>query len=293
MGNTKIEWADAVWNPITGCTPVSEGCKNCYAKRMASRLRGRFGYPEDDPFRPGTVHVDVLWEPEQWKKPRRVFVGSMGDLFHEAVPYSAIGPVLDRASRWTQHTFLLLTKRPDRMAAAISHLYGDNGPTRNVWLGVSVENQARADERIPVLLQIPAAKRFVSLEPLLGPVDLSRWLSPRQRPIADGYGGDCAPGWITDFTALDWVIVGGETGPGARPMHPDWVRSVRDQCVEAGVPFWFKGWGEWIPLGQKGEWNAERLHLWDDSLSSSRVGKRRSGAMLDGRRWEQIPAEVA
>jgi len=252
---TKIEWADEVWNPVTGCTPVSEGCENCYAKRMANRLRGRFGYPVDDPFRIA-FHPDRLDQPLRRRKHRRIFVCSMSDLFHENVPLDYQMRIFERMSRAKQHIFIVLTKRPQNMlqfardCGLIPWPFTPPPPMmatpsgviwpENVWPGASVENQKRADERIPILLQIPAAVRFVSIEPMLGPLEISA------------------------FPGLDWVIVGGETGPGARPMHPDWVRSVRDQCQEAEVPFFFKQWGGWLlnywreisgtpPKGQKRE----------------------------------------
>ncbi len=186
MAKTRIEWAEVVWNPVSGCTPISEGCQNCYAKRMANRLRGRCGYPADDPFRV-TLHPEKLEEPLKWKKPRRVFVCSMGDLFHEQVPDEYIAKVWEIMNNATQHTFLVLTKRPQRMKDFLARLgwyihdrdgypmeavldEGGKYTLKNVWLGVTAENQQRADERIPILLQIPAAVRFVSIEPMLGPV---------------------------------------------------------------------------------------------------------------------------
>ena len=259
MAKTRIEWAEVVWNPVSGCTPISEGCQNCYAKRMANRLRGRCGYPADDPFRV-TLHPEKLEEPLKWKKPRRVFVCSMGDLFHEQVPDEYIAKVWEVMSNASQHTFLVLTKRPQRMKDFLARLgwyihdrdgypmeavldEGGKYTLKNVWLGVTAENQQRADERIPILLQIPAAVRFVSIEPMLGPVVI-----PEEWP--------------------DWVICGGETGPGARPIHPDWVRSLRDQCQVAGTPFFFKSWGEW---------------------AEHKVGKKKAGRLLDGRTWDEIP----
>lgn len=220
---TKIEWCDETWNPITGCTPISEGCANCYARRMANRLRGRHGYPEDDPFRPGTVHDDKLDQPGKWRKARRVFVCSMGDLFHAQVSGKAINLVWSMVYNWNQHKFLFLTKRPDNLRRWTKRKSeGTFWPEDDIWpdwtwLGVTAENQARAEERIPILLDTPAAVRFVSLEPLLGPVDLTPWIDK-----------------------LDWVIVGAETGPGARLMARDWARSIHNQCVAAGVPFFFK-----------------------------------------------------
>lgn len=264
---TKIEWATDTWNPITGCTKISEACQNCYAERMSKRLAGRCGYPEGEPFRV-TLHPDKLDQPMRWKKPRIIFVCSMGDLFHEDVPDRFLDQIFAVMAKAEQHIFLLLTKRPKRAKEYIlKAMYDENcnyqgwyeaindleipdvTPMENIWLGVTTENQARADERIPVLLQIPAAKRFVSVEPMLGPVDLNKYLYPQR--LCDGHSAwqcdeDCPrrPG-------LDWVICGGETGPGARPMHPDWVRSLRDQCQEAEVPFFFKQWGEWSPTPAK------------------------------------------
>lgn len=171
MSDSKIEWTEKTWNPVTGCTPVSEGCANCYAKRMANRLRGRYGYPEDEPFRV-TLHRDRLNDPFSWHKPRRVFICSMGDLFHDDVPDDWIKEVLFPVYTIEDHMWMALTKRPHN---ALS-FYQRHGLPENLWLGVSVENQARADERIPILLQIPAAVRFVSVEPCLGPVDLRKWL---------------------------------------------------------------------------------------------------------------------
>lgn len=229
MGTTKIEWADRVWNPITGCSPISEGCRNCYAKRMAKRLAGRCNYPVDDPFRPGTWHEEHAYDPLHWKQPSMVFVCSMGDLFHDAVNLADIGEVWETMRFSPQYvTFIVLTKRPERMLEIARKFagykcYGEK-PLPNVWLGVSVENQATADERIPLLLRTPAAKHIVSYEPALGPVDFSGFL-PQCECVTPG---------------IDWLIAGGETGPGARPAHLDWFRSARDQCQETGVPFFLK-----------------------------------------------------
>lgn len=226
---TKIPWADEVWNPVTGCTPISEGCQNCYAKRMSNRLRGRFGYPEDEPFRV-TLHPDRLDQPLRWRKPRRVFVCSMGDLFHDAVPETFQGVIWSIMQMCPQHTFLILTKRAQLMLFRLErYVLPLTGELDNVWLGVTAENQQRADERIPVLLQIPAAVRFVSLEPLLAGVDVRGLLCTLNAySIYEARAG------------IDWVIVGAETGPGARPMDNDWARSIRDQCRSAGVPFFMK-----------------------------------------------------
>ena len=223
--SNPIGWCTETWNPITGCSLVSEGCRHCYALRMAMRLAGRFGYPADDPFRV-TFHPDRLDQPIKWKKPRRVFVCSMGDLFHEDVQPEWIARVWDVMFDCPQHTFLVLTKRPERMrlfAEWFDRVQGRRFVYPNVWLGVTVENQWAADERIPILLDAPAAHRFVSCEPLLGRVDLGRYV-----------------GWFGEQSGIDWVIAGGESGPGARPSNPDWFRSLRDQCQVVATPFYLK-----------------------------------------------------
>lgn len=279
---TKIEWAEETWNPVTGCTPISEGCANCYAKRMSKRLAGRCGYPQDDPFKI-TLHPDKLDQPLRWKKPRMVFVCSMGDLFHEDVDEGFICRIFDIISICEQHTFLILTKRPDRMADFFKRCI--HGRWKNLWLGVTAENQARADERIPMLLQIPAAKRFVSVEPMLGPMDLEIW-GQYEHPDNEGYGVDA-------IKCLDWIICGGETGPGARPMRPDWVRSLRDQCQAAGTPFFFKSWGDWVAPSQMPYATYRNILDYGGGIGISdvpcRVGKKRSGCLLDGQKWNQYP----
>jgi protein gp37 len=232
-GVTKIEWTDATWNPITGCTPISEGCEHCYAQRMAQRLAGRYGYPKDQPFAV-TVHHDRMVEPLAWRKPRRIFVCSMADLMHEDVPDVAIGDVIGMIKAAPQHRFMILTKRPRRLSAW-------TWPA-NAWLGVTAENQDRADERLPHLLVMQSAVvLFVSVEPMLGPVNLKRYLGhpmPRPWPVRVSADGGCPP------RGLDWVICGGETGPGAREMDVQWARSLRDQCKAAGAPFFFKKVGK-------------------------------------------------
>lgn len=245
---TKIEWATHTWNPVTGCTPISEGCEHCYAARIAKRLAGRCGYPQDDPFRPGTFHANRLNDPLKIKKSSMIFVCSMGDLFHEDVSELIIDEILDVIAACPQHVFIMLTKRPQNIEQKLyastpkcgcRHLGGgDYMP--NVWLGVTAENQARAEERIPILLSIPAAVRFVSVEPMLGPVDLNR-----AGAIWADMNGSIRPEYQQPCRTIDWVICGGETGPGARPMHPDWARSLRDQCKSASVPFFFKSMGDW------------------------------------------------
>ena len=231
---TKIEWADETWNPVTGCTPISVGCKHCYAERMSKRLAGRFGYPADDPFRV-TLHPDKLGQPLRWRKPRRVFVCSMGDLFHDAVPFSYIQNVWNIMETARQHTFMVLTKRPERMEEFLTTVAGRfavrgyMNPLPNVIGMVTAENQEQADERIPWLLRSPFAVRGVSVEPMLGPVDIGDLLGDAYSSMHGGF----APG-------IDWIICGVETGPGARPMDLDWARDLRDQCVAAGTPYFFK-----------------------------------------------------
>jgi protein gp37 len=234
---SKIEWTDATWNPVSGCTPASPGCDHCYAARLAKRLPA--SHEAGKPFSEVVQHGDRLEIPLHWRRPRRVFVCSMGDLFHPAVPFKFISCVMDTIEHAPQHTFQVLTKRPERALAWSNHLrdiddrFEATAFPHNVWLGVTAEDQQRADERIPLLLQCPAAVRFVSVEPMLGPVDLTE-----VAPVDDFYTDALA---CPDASrSLDWVICGGESGPGARPMHPEWARGLRDQCMAAGVPFYMK-----------------------------------------------------
>lgn len=281
---TAIEWTDVTWNPTTGCDRVSPGCDHCYALTLAKRLKamGLEKYQRDgDPATSGpgfgvSTHEDALRLPMAWRKPQRVFVNSMSDLFHAVIPDAFIARVFATMAMTPQHTYQVLTKRHARMRSLLSRpsfqelvttwAWRDcrgpalrraeliQFPLPNVWLGVSVENQQWANIRIPALLKTPAAVRFLSCEPLLGPVDLTMvdW---------DGVTGLCvlekAP------VGIDWVIAGGESGTGARPMHPDWVRTLRDQCVAAGVPFLFKQWGGRTPKA--------------------------NGRDLDGRTWDEFP----
>lgn len=207
MGRTNIEWTDRVWNPVTGCDPVSKGCDNCYARVMAQR------FPIWNDFKV-TLHPQRLKEPLGWKKSQKIFICSMADLFHEGVPFFFVDEVMSVIRFCPQHTFQILTKRPERMCEYFS---GKFLPS-NLWLGVTAENQQRADERIPLLFDIPAAVRFVSVEPMLGPVDLKNY-------------------------ELNWVICGGETGAGSRTMEPEWVLSLQKQCKTYHIPFFFKSWG--------------------------------------------------
>jgi len=308
MGDkTSIEWTDATWNPVTGCSKVSQGCKNCYAERVFSRAYGK-----ERKFTDVKCHPERLGQPLRWKKPRRIFVNSMSDLFHESVPVEFIDRVFVVMAQAPLHTFQILTKRPERMrdysrvlvslcpkrrslrmrdsmykghpaetlvcGTKPAHIGKFPWPLHNLHLGVSIEDQQTADERIPLLLQTPAAVRFVSAEPLLGPIDLK--LSTQSSGLS---------------TQIDWVIAGGESGPNARPMHPDWARGLRDQCRMVGVPFFFKQWGEWLHesefragLAEVGR-ASKRMEA-GDGLQFIRVGKKAAGNVLDGMRYREFPS---
>lgn len=275
--NSKIEWTEVTWNPVTGCNKISAGCKNCYAETMHKRLQGMGQTKYQANFNNGpVVWEDSLREPFKWKKPRRVFVNSMSDLFHEDVPFSFIDQVFAVMASTPQHTYQILTKRADvmekwfnyrhttwvnegmqgdeRIRYAAWHNFGKEiayekwqWPLPNVWIGVSVENQEQANNRIPYLLRVPAALRFLSCEPLLGPVNLKNIVINQKSEFNALDGSRFYLDKLVEVKRdkIDWVIAGGESGHGARPMHPDWVRSLRDQCKDAGVPFFFKQWGEW------------------------------------------------
>ena len=230
---SAIEWTDSTWNPVTGCTKVSPGCANCYAERISKRFKRDFSEIR--------VHPDRLAEPLRWRKPRRVFVNSMSDLFHEDIHAGNIYDIFVTMSQAFPHTFQILTKRPTRMKRLVEYFAASSRwykwPLPNVWLGVSVEDQKRADERIPLLLQTPAAVRFVSCEPLLGPIHIpGLHACPQECTEKDGFHPGPLPG-------LDWVIVGGESGPNARPMDLAWAGSIVAQCKAAGVPCFVKQLG--------------------------------------------------
>lgn len=359
MNHTSIEWTDATWNPLRGCSRVSEGCRNCYAERVAYRFSGP-GKPYEglavlrnghaswtgkvelvekhllDPLKRRPVkspECGVCLDMQNGidreddvctcsQRPRRIFVNSMSDLFHESAPDEWIDRIFAVMALCPQHVFQVLTKRPHRMLeyfnafgsgrvdvrasliglqASPIHLARTGSPVLewsglpmpNVWLGVSVENQATADERIPLLLRTPAAVRFLSCEPLLGAINF------RRVPEFNRIGLD-----LTNW----WVIAGGESGPGARPMHPDWARSLRDQCANARVPFFFKQWGEWAPgsnfqtsgtvaVDEMGRTAADGLlgNYPKDASSADgwemmhRAGKKAAGALLDGKEYREFP----
>lgn len=313
---TGIEWTDATWNPVTGCTKVSQGCKFCYAKhqawaRLAAMPNTVYAGRE---FEQVMCHPERLDQPLRWTKPRMIFVNSMSDLFHPDVPDEFIDRVFAVMALAHQHVFQVLTKRPDRMlryfthhftrskcsrcAAEISGRRDSEGggdirvsdgpfPLPNVWLGVSVEDQAAAAERIPQLLQTPAAVRWISAEPLLGPVDLREIVMPDGDTLGTYLHND------GERAGLDWVVAGGESGPNARPMHPAWAQSLRDQCAAADVPFLFKQWGEFAPREPYASELMESDELcgkWDGV--SYRYGKKGAGRLLDGTQHDGYPKKT-
>lgn len=316
-------WWDKAWSLVDGCTPVSPACDNCWAAAQTQmranhpneKVRGRAeGLTTNGHFN-GRIRLneEFLDKPLRAKKPTAWAIWN--DLFHEDVPFDFITQAFDvMCSCSLEQIFIVLTKRPERIRpwmewamsnwfndAPLSHGAAGGRLPDNVWLGVTAENQQTADERIPILLQIPAAVRFISVEPMLGPVDLIRAMDVAIE--VDGEIETPAVGPMNNW--LNWVICGGESGPNARPMHPDWVRSLRDQCQAAGVPFLFKSWGEWFPRDQW-EHNPE-LILPDDEFAYHdspkthvfkdlndlhpvhRVGKKAAGRLLDGREWLRLP----
>jgi len=257
MGQTSIEWTERTWKPVTGCTKVSQGCKNCYAEGIADRFFAKQYPPNADgtprKFTDVRCHEDRLDQPLHWRKPCRVFVNSMSDLFHESVPFDFIDAIFATMAACPQHTFQILTKRPSQalkwvdlavfVSASMQERQLPNAPARwplpNVWLGVSVEDQKTADERIPLLLNTPAAVRWVSYEPALGPVIFQEHDQPEINVNwLRGFDGSEPP-----VPRLDWVVVGGESGPGARPFYIQWARDVIAQCKAASVPCFMKQLG--------------------------------------------------
>jgi len=235
---TTIEWTDATWNPVTGCTKISPGCDHCYAERFSERFRGTPGHPFETGF-DLTLRPERLEQPLRWREPRMIFVNSMSDLFHKEIPKGFVARVFDTMERAPWHTFQVLTKRSSLMRNFLRMRYGSRRGPAHMWFGVSVEDGSRAS-RIRHLREAPAGVRFLSIEPLIGPLG------------------------VLDLTGIDWVIVGGESGPGARPMRTEWVRNIRDQCTAAGVAFFFKQWGGFRPKS--------------------------GGRELDGREWNEFPS---
>jgi protein gp37 len=234
---SAIEWTDATWNPVTGCTKISRGCDNCYAQRFAERFRNVIGHPFSSGF-DLTLRPERLDQPLRWHRSRMIFVNSMSDLFHKEIPQPFINKIFDVMEEANWHCFQILTKRSTLMRSYLKRRYGNSHPPAHIWLGVSVED-AQARSRILHLRLAPAGLRFLSIEPLLGPIGL------------------------LDLRGIDWVIVGGESGPSARPIELDWAREVRDQCVRQNVAFFFKQWGGYRPKS--------------------------GGRRLDGREWNEFP----
>ena len=234
---SAIEWTDATWNPVTGCTKITAGCDNCYALRFAERFRGVPGHPFENGF-DLTLRPERVDQPLRWRRPRMIFVNSMSDLFHKGVPFEFVDQVFDVMEKADWHVFQLLTKRSSRLRDYLKRRYALRSPPSHIWTGVSVEDR-RGASRISHLRDTPSAVRFLSVEPLIGPV------------------GE------VDLTGIHWVIAGGESGPGARIMHIDWAREIRDACAQQGVPFFFKQWGGLRPKS--------------------------GGRELDGREWNEWP----
>lgn len=359
MEKHKIQWLNLpgykgeTWNPIVGCSKTSEGCDNCYAEKMAVRLAamaiklvkpigvGKYVKVIQGRQWDGTTFIndeDIL-TPLSWKKPRVVFVCSMGDLFHPSVPYEWIDKVMALAAVLPIHTFIILTKRAQRMAdyfkqgkdsllkrwedaiyemgisdrtddsdvdAAACYMYnrcnsgakvkGWGWPLSNLWLGVTAENQEMANKRVPKLVKIQAAVRFVSVEPMLGPVDLTRiparyWGNEYQGSEYNGIDLSALIGGSNTNNPwhLNWVICGGESGHKARPVHPDWVRNLKNQCGKAAVPFFFKQWGEWSTIYPQGNNLQNMGQTYQYGTSFYKIGRKAAGNKLDGKKWEEYP----
>jgi protein gp37 len=363
MTKTRISWTDRIWNPITGCTKVSQGCKHCYAERewQTRYTRNPRHIAYGRPFADVQAHPLRLGLPFFWKQPAKIFVNSISDLFHEAISFEFIAAVFGTMALNPHHIFQVLTKRPDRMEqffAWVRHegrLFGPASlcitklistelgnhpnllprqiepmirsdearasiqwPLPNVWLGVSVEDQASADRRIPSLLRTPAAIRWISAEPLLGPLDLSLWFDLYQFEEGDEWH---PRNLSRPLRSPDWVVVGGESGQLSRPLHPDWVRLLRDQCLAAEVPFNFKQWGEffvpedgaescrvcgctwnnacdckggcyWIEPGLCSECAGKTPPEGARPVKYRRIGRKQAGRLLDGALWDQYPVGV-
>lgn len=291
---SKIEWTDKTWNPIVGCTIVSPGCTNCYAMKMAARIelmggKGAERYAgttkkvNGKAVWTGLVNdagLDVLLKPMSWKKPQRIFVNSMSDLFHEDVTDAQIDAVMGVIAETPHHTYQVFTKRSARMRSYMNALesrvdeWNCNSmldwadfPLKNLWLGVSIEDQKRLHERLDDIVNTSAAVRAVSAEPLLGPLEFGQ-----------------------DMAKLDWVIVGGESGHNARPMNPQWARDIRDQALKYGVAFNFKQNGEFVSVSEVEGPGPHYMFL--DGRTVRRTGKKKAGRTLDGKVWDQYPDEM-
>jgi len=287
------------WNPIVGCSKVSPGCDNCYAEKMAMRIPYMLEKSKSETYYAYSnvvnkqgwnghtcLNTDHIDNPLQWKSPRMIFVCSMSDLFHKNVPCNWINQVMQVIRQCPQHLFIILTKRPENIKDKMTGDFPEN-----VWLGVTAENQEMANKRIPILLQIKAAKRFVSIEPMLGPIDFDEF-----NMIVDVNGKKSFIAWYNE--GINWIICGGESGSKARPLHPDWVRSIRNQCKKAGTAFFFKQWGEWLPMDHTNEdqyFKSKRSIEVGYSYSTNtmfRVGRKTAGDILDGEEFKEWPKIV-
>ena len=237
---TAIEWTNATWNPVTGCTKISAGCDRCYAERIAERFRGVAGHPFESGF-DLTLRPERLRQPLAWRRPRMIFVNSMSDLFHKKVPREFVDAVFETMERADRHVFQVLTKRSSRMRDYVNARYRSTAPPGHIWMGVSVEDGTKLS-RVRHLRDTTAEVRFLSLEPLIGPTE------------------------SLDLTGIHWAIVGGESGPGARPMESEWVIRIRDRCLAFGIPFFFKQWGGTTPKA--------------------------GGRLLEGREWNEWPRTI-
>ena len=339
MNKTKIEWCDMSWNPVTGCSKVSSGCKYCYAESMSRRFWNEkviVGMGENagdnHPVTRRRLFTDVIFHPDKLeqpllvKKPKKIFVNSMSDLFHEKVDFNHILEVFKIIHLCKWHTFIILTKRPERMLDFFEWMqetietqglemladFQIHHGFENVWLGTSIEDQKTAQDRVPALLKTPAKVHFVSCEPLLGMIDLCEIRMPDNRMLGNMLSNDFYN------TKIDWVICGGESGMNARPMHPFWVTQIHKDCKCANVPFFFKGWGEWIPAHTDDFYNRkfEKIDNWGTLIVSGnfyekatitsghqfspdeeyattvfKVGKKAAGNRLEGTEWIQFPGE--
>lgn len=309
MSITTIEWTKRpgtvgeTWNPTTGCNKVDRGCKNCYAEVMHYRLQA-MGQPKyAAEFLGGAVeHPETLSIPFSWKKPRTVFVNSMSDLFHPAVSFDFIKEVLNVMRKTPQHTYLVLTKRPEHALRYVEVRrcpYPHYELPPNLWLGTSANDQASADERVPILLKIPAKIRFLSYEPATGPLELRQLgKSAAEAWSHDALAGEfnCDGNTERGLPRLHWVICGGESGPKATPMHPDWARKVRDDCARCDVPFFFKQWGMWqladeLTPQQLGE-GRRFCYAYHNGTSTTKYMHRpkKSGNLLDGKQHQAFPS---
>jgi protein gp37 len=303
MKNSHIEWTDHTFNPWEGCTKVSPGCANCYAETRNKRWNAGKNWGPGAPRR--RTSASNWNEPVKWNREAeatgtrpRVFCASLADWLDDEVPIEWLADLLVLIHKTPHLDWLLLTKRPENWKSrmeAVCEFDGDSlawswlrgNALHNVWLGTTVEDQKRADQRIPRLLSIPARVRFLSCEPLLGPVDL--WCANYRSP--DGSFTGAVTTWKD--CGVNWVICGGESGPGARPMHPDWAIALRDECNAARVPFFFKQWGEWLPVGQDAHeiisYGRHEMHSFSEDVQSYRVGKRDAGRLLDGKEHSGLP----